>query len=109
VFTKGQKKVPGSGRKKGSKNKNHLPDLQEYLAAKGVNPIQEILSILRDKKTAQEHKLQGWKTILSYCYRKPTENSGTSADPSEGPLPLINSPELSTEELLQALEKDQAN
>lgn len=64
MFQKGQPRPPNAGRKKGTKNKKRVPLVTEYLASRGINPINEILKLIPELESDQ--RFQAWKTLLSH-------------------------------------------
>ncbi len=80
-FQKGSPKPAGSGRKKGTPNKKYFPGVEEFLASRGVNPIEEILKLIPTLPV--DEKLSAWKTLASYTFAKPSGDDGLPPlDPS---------------------------
>ena len=68
TFIKGQKKVEGSGRKKGSRNKRYQV-FAELLEAEGLDLGEEFIAIYRKLESPYE-KLEALKFMMPYRYAK---------------------------------------
>lgn len=85
-FKKGQPKVPGSGRTKGTLNKASILRVQDVLAQKGLNPVEEVLKLM--PKLAEAQRVKAWLELLSYCQAKPRDpGDGEGELPAAGVLP----------------------
>jgi hypothetical protein len=71
LFIKGTKKIPGSGRKKGSKNKKTIARVADKLADKSLDPTEEILKIIPTLEPKDQ--VNAWLDLLSYTQPKPKE------------------------------------
>lgn len=80
-FEKGQSKVPGSGRKKGSKNKKRVPRVVEHLAENDIYPVVQILELIPTLDSAEQ--IETWLELLSYCEAKPKEAFESSQQEDE--------------------------
>ena len=67
MFKHGMKRPEGAGRKKGTPNKASLRVL-DALEAEGVNPLKEVLTLLRGGIIDDEQRLNGWLKLMTYCY-----------------------------------------
>ena len=83
-FTK-ENPRPGPGRPKGSKNTATLLKAEQYLAEKGVHPVEEILKRIPDVDAATA--IKAYLELLSYCQSKPKEDVTPVAPPIEEMLP----------------------
>ena len=84
-FMKGQARPVGSGRQPGTPNKKTVAKVSDYLGERGVNPAEEILKIIQEKKmvtTREGHQQEEfvlassaradlWLELLSFCHAKP--------------------------------------
>lgn len=68
------KKIPGSGRVKGTPNKKKWIKISELLAEKDIHPGEEILAILNNEDVRPADQIKAWLELLSYCEVKPKEN-----------------------------------
>ena len=69
----------GKGRPKGVRNRISLQKVDEYLAERGINPIEEILKLLPMLDPREQVKV--WGGLLPYLYRKPTEEPALNEEP----------------------------
>src|SRR5882762_1580118 len=66
-----RKKTPGSGRKKGSKNKiNRAAQLAKALAEAGMTPLEYMLYVMRDPKVRPERRDEMAKAAAPYLHAK---------------------------------------
>lgn len=102
AFQKGMNKVPGSGRKVGSKNKKRLKKVAEVLAENDLNPVKELLNELAQIDEPKD-RAKIWLELISFCQAKPKaieeEDSGDfdeddfSGVSTEDLLKLVKKPE----------------
>lgn len=64
---------PPRGRPKGSPNKIKILKVDVALAQLGVEPVHQILALVKDGKLADKDKARIWLELLSYCHPKPRE------------------------------------
>jgi hypothetical protein len=92
-FLPGQPKPIGSGRRKGSQNLKKVPKVSEYLASKGINPVEELIELMPGLMPGQQ--MQVWLELLKYCqpsFRpidatlEPDEDESIVAEMSESEL-----------------------
>lgn len=104
AFVKGQPKPPGSGRKKGSKNKKRLARVADVLAEADLHPIKEVVQILLSGNLKDGERAKLWLELQSYCEAKP------KASPEElgEPLDPDDFSEVPTDELLKLVKPEGA-
>jgi len=71
AFEKGMPRPPGSGRKKGSKNKPKPKGVYEFLAEHNIEPIAHLLKLVKDGDMQDKDRARIWMELLSYVYAKP--------------------------------------
>ena len=79
-----RKKTPGSGRKKGSKNKlNRAAQLAKALAEAGMTPLEYMLYVMRDPKVRPERRDEMAKAAAPYLHAKraPENRDGHTIPP----------------------------
>lgn len=103
-FQKGQPRLPNSGRKPGSKNKQKLKSVNEVFAEQGLEPIAELLKLI--PHLDQRDAVRTWIDIFPYCYAKAKEEnpSGALEETEENLLELFK--DVSTETLLSVVRSD---
>lgn len=94
AFKKGDKKPPGSGRKKGVKNKNSC--FRESIEATGFNVAEEAVKLYREKKLPPSIKLALLELIASYSFAKPKPIEDLTD-------PIFDVPEMSDEDAIAAV------
>lgn len=114
-FQKGDSKPPGSGRQKGTSNKKTVAKVSDYLGDQGINPAEEILKIINEKKKTLDDKGEVigetfvlgsqvradlWLELLSFCHAKPKTLEIKSSDPNEDLSEFDN---VATEDLMKAI------
>lgn len=95
-FQKGQPKLPGSGRKKGTPNKRRISKVGEVLAEHDMNPASEIIKEIALMDEPKD-RANAWIDLLAYCEAKPKtveENDDDDFNPEDFK-------DISTEELLR--------
>jgi hypothetical protein len=80
AFQKGQPRPPTAGRKKGTPNKATLLKVEEVLAQKGINPVEEILALIPDLPPVAQAKT--WLELLQYTQAKKREDIVIQAEAS---------------------------
>lgn len=73
----------GPGRPKGSLNKIKILKVDVALAQLGVEPVHQILALVKDGKLADKDKARIWLELLSYCHPKPREVEMTDDMPED--------------------------
>ena len=68
------KKLPGSGRPKGSPNRVRVSKIREVLAENGINPAEKILELMHYLEPSDQ--LKAWCFLAGYCEPKPSEVDG---------------------------------
>lgn len=68
-FKKGMKKLPTSGRKKGTGNSFTYSKIREVLTVAQVNPGSKILELINYLEPSDQ--LKAWCFLASYCEAKP--------------------------------------
>src|SRR5262249_39724788 len=64
-------KVRGSGRKKGSVNKNHRPaQIRKALEGEGITPLQFMLGIMRDPTQPPSIRMDMAKAAAPFCHAR---------------------------------------
>lgn len=82
AYHKGRGKSPGSGRKRGTPNKNKLLRVADVLSEAGKSPVEELLLLI--PKLQPHYQAKVWLELLSYCQAKPKEvEVSTSPTPTE--------------------------
>src|SRR6266581_186664 len=79
-----RKKTPGSGRKKGSKNKlNRAAQLAKALAEAGMTPLEYMLYVMRDPKVRPERRDEMARAAAPYLHAKraPENRDGHTVPP----------------------------
>ena len=74
AFEKGMPKPPGSGIKKGQKQKPRVEKetVRQMLDNLGINPIHQLLKYTGEKsRLPEKDKARIWIELCSYCYTKP--------------------------------------
>ena len=73
AFEKGMPKPPGSGVKKGQKQKPRIEKetVSKILADLNINVIHQLIKIVTTGKLQDRDKARVWMELLSYCYAKP--------------------------------------
>lgn len=117
AFLKGQPKPEGSGRQKGTPNRKTVAKVSDYLGEQGINPAEEILTIINEKKVVTDHitnlqreefvlgsgaRADLWLELLSFCHAKPKSLEIKKADNSED-FPEFD--EVPTEDLMNVITK----
>lgn len=97
-FQKGQSKPPGSGRKKGTKNKSSVK-LEKFLIDNDINLAQEIYNTVKEVSDADK-KAKLLLELYSYIDSKPKEKE-VEEDPVEDSKAFEDK---DTEELLKLLD-----
>lgn len=85
---KGSLKTPGSGRKKGTKNKNTRDNLVEIerLKATGETPLEFLLAVMRDPSERADRRLHAAGIAANYCH--PKLSSVETTGPGGGPVAI---------------------
>ncbi len=115
-FLKGHPRPEGSGRQKGTPNKKTVAKVSDYLGEQGVNPAEEVLKIINEKKMVttreglqqEEFALSSaaradlWLELLSFCHAKPKTLEIKQSDPD---VDTSEFDDVSSEALLQVLNR----
>jgi len=92
---KGSKKTVGSGRKKGTPNraiKALRATVAETLKARGFDPIEELVKIVKHRYTTVEMRAKCSLALAEYLYPKlvRSEHTGAGGGPIEqGPIKIV--------------------
>ena len=98
LWVKGQGKIPGCGRPKGSKSRFNIKSVSNTLGEKGINPTEEILKIIPQLDYPEQ--LRAWFFLLTYTQARPMIDETPPARTMELSEKLQN---LSDEELEKAV------
>ena len=98
-FKKGMKKLPTSGRKKGTGNSFTYSKIREVLTVAEVNPASKILELLNYLEPSDQ--LKAWCFLASYCEAKPVALDETKLDKISDLAERLK--DLTDEELKQAI------
>jgi hypothetical protein len=83
-FRQGDPKPPGSGRRKGTRNKLSLA-VSERLTELGCDPIEGMAALAMDPRNPVELRGRMYSELAAYCYpkKKSIEHSGPAGGPIE--------------------------
>lgn len=113
-FIKGQEKPAMSGRQKGTPNKSTVAKVSDFLGEQGINPAEEIVKIINEKKKLPDGKdspefflssttrADLWLELLSFCHAKPKTLEIKQADPNADFTEFDN---VATEDLMKVINK----
>jgi len=76
---KGIPRTPGSGRKKGTRNKASAKREAE-VAKSGKTPLQFLLDVMRDKKAPKAERIECAKAAALYVHPKPATTVDVTGD-----------------------------
>lgn len=85
-FQKGQPKPANSGRKKGTKNR--LRRVADALQAEGLEPVLEVIKLLRFGDMKDKDRGDLWMQLVSYCQARPKDFEGDDGGDDDDPDPL---------------------
>lgn len=92
TFRKGDKKMPGSGRRRGVPNKRKVLCVAEVLERNRKDPIVEVLLLLPQLEPKEQVKV--WLDLQQYIEAKPKDAFVESEDAEENPAAEMSSDEL---------------
>lgn len=92
AFEKGMPKPPGSGVKKGQKQKPRIKKetVRELLDKLDINPLHQLLKYTsKESKLSDKEKARIWMEIASYCYAKPRADQTIDVENQETGFKIV--------------------
>lgn len=99
AFKPGDPKPPGSGRKKGTKNKASIPKAVEVMASMGFNPTRYLIDLASKQDLADDLKVKIGLELQGYVQPKAKEGQPDADETSDSNEPT----EIPSEELAELI------